>query len=141
MRAGFVLTTQPFQIKDLSQVWEVNIGFKRRAEAMPVRRFMCVVNSRNDPLRRIEKCTNDEPGVKVKWELLRDSTPVGSGYAYDALQQGANSQSSRASFLLGLSTIAYQLPGAYRLRFEVLRDFPELDITDPHVVIDKPFFR
>ena len=140
MRAGYTHTTQPFQIPSPDPVWEVSVGFVRHDDKIPFKRFACLVDSRKSQLRDIRNCTDDEPGIHMKWELIRSDGTVVAGFAYDALKEKTNGQWSDA-VRVGLGAFTNQAAGTYRVRVTVLRDFPELDITDPHVIIDKPFFR
>ena len=141
LRAGFVHVTQKFEIAKMDEVWEVNIGFKRVDDKLPVNRFFCLVESRlNKFSRDYSKCTNDEPGVNLRWELIDGSGEVIRYQTYDALKELTGSQSSRDSFMLGLHTFYTPYKGLYRLKITMLRDFQELDITDQHIVLDRPFF-
>jgi hypothetical protein len=140
MRAGFTHTTQPFEISGPEQVWEVSVGFTRRDEKIEVNRFFCLVDSRKSELRKYRKCSDTEPTVHIQWVLLLPDGTEAGRYVYDALKQDANSQSSTA-YQIGLGAFTSQPAGRYKLAVTVLRDLMELDITDPHIVIGKPFFR
>jgi hypothetical protein len=140
LRTGYVHTTQPFDVTNPAQVWEVNLGFVRKDDALAVNSFFCLVDSRKSMLRAHRKCNDGEPALHVKWELLRDDQFSAGGFEYDAKSTDTNSQSSRADYLLGLGAFSKQAPGRYRIRITILADIPELDITTPHLVIAKPFF-
>jgi hypothetical protein len=140
MRAGYTHTTQAFQVSDPDPVWEVSMGFVRRDDQMSFKRFACLVDSRKSQLRDIRSCSNDEPGIYMKWELLRSDGVVIPGFTYDALKEQTNSQWGSA-VRVGLGAFTNQAAGSYRVKVTVLRDFPELDVTSPRIVIDKPFFR
>ena len=144
MREGYTHLTQPFQVVGPNPVWEVSVGFVRRDDKIPFKRFLCLVDSRKSASRSsplLEKrCPDDEPGIHMKWELIRSDGTVIPGFTYDALKEKTNSQWSD-SVRLGLGAFTNQAAGQYRVKVTVLRDFPELDVTDPQIVIDKPFFR
>jgi hypothetical protein len=140
MRAGYTHTSQAFQVNGPDLVWEVNVGFVRRDDKIPFKRFACLVDSRKSQLRDVENCSDDEPGIYMKWELLRSDGTVIPGFTYDALKEQTNSQWGKTVHV-GLGAFTNQTAGSYRVRVTVLRDFPELDVTDPQIVIDKPFFR
>jgi hypothetical protein len=145
LRTGFTYITQSFEVTGTDQVWEVSVGFSRHDDRMSVKRFFCLVDSRNSASRSSplleKKCPDDEPGIYLKWELIRPDGVVLPGFSYDALTKKSNSQSSRISHLLGLGAFANQPTGHYKIKVTVLRDFPELDVTTPFIVIAKPFFR
>lgn len=144
LRAGYTHTTQPFDVTNPVAVWEVSLGVVRRDEMIPFKRFFCLVFPREGQLRAsklVEKrCPDDEPGIHIRWELLRSDGTAISEFTYDALKQNTSSQFGH-NVLIGLGAFTKQAAGQYRLRVTVLRDFPELDITNPHILIDKPFFR
>ena len=142
LRAGFTHTTQPFEVTDPGAVWEVTVGFVRRDEKLPVMRFMCSVTSKRDKsAQNYNQCMGDEPSIHMRWELMRMDGTVAASDTYDALERDATGQSRLAAYLVGLGGFTNQPISAYRLRVVVLRDFPELDITTPHIVIGRPFFR
>ena len=140
MRAGYTHTSQPFQVTSPDQIWEVSVGFVRRDDKIPFKRFACLVDSRKSQLRNVRKCADDEPGIHMKWDLIRSDGTVIPGFTYDALTQDTSGQWGN-SVRSGLGKFVNQAAGTYRVKVTVLRDFAELDITDPHIVIDKPFFR
>jgi hypothetical protein len=140
MRAGYTHITQPFEIRDPSQVWEVNLGFLRKDDLLPVNNFFCLVDSRKSQLRSYRKCDDNEPAIHVKWELLRTDQTSAGGFEYDAKSKAANGQSSMSGYLLGLGAFSKQELGRYRIRITILADTPGLDLTTPHVVIATPFF-
>ena len=144
MRAGYIHTSQSFEVASPDPIWEVSVGFVRRDDKIPFKRFHCLVDSRKSAHRSsilLEKmCPDDEPGIHMKWELTRSDGTVIPGFTYDALKQDTNGQSGR-TYRVGLGAFTNQTAGQYRVKVTVLRDFPELDVTDPHIVIDKPFFR
>lgn len=142
LRAGFVHVTQAFEVADPAAVREVSIGFKRVDDKLPIDRFFCFIDSRLDKFsREYHKCPNNEPGINLRWELVNEKGESLVTRTYDALVNATGSQSTKASLMLGLYTFSKQPKGMYRLKVTVLRDFPELDITDPHIVVGKPFFR
>ena len=142
MRAGYTHLTQPFPVAGPDPVWEVSVAFVRHDDKIPFKRFSCLVDSRKSLHRSMPEkyCPDDEPGIHMKWELIRSDGSVIPGFTYDALKQDTNGQWGR-SVRVGLGAFTNQAAGTYRVRVTVLRDFPELDVTDPHIVIDKPFFR
>jgi hypothetical protein len=147
MRAGFTHTTQPFEISGPDQFWEVSAGFARRDESLPFARLDCLVGSTNhrksvnaNTLIK-HKCAEDDPVLHMKWELISSNSDIQPGFVFDLSKLDASSQWSKASTTIGLGAFTNQSKGVYRLKVTVLGDLVELEITDPHVVINKPIFR
>jgi hypothetical protein len=141
MRRGFVYTSSPIEAPSPDQLWEVSLGFERKDAVLPGKRFFCLLDSRQSPSRTIIDCPNDEPGVHVRWELLREDGTAIQGASYDAIVERTNSQSTMASLLVGLGALRNPGAGTFRVRLHVLRDFPELDITNPQLVVNMQFFQ
>lgn len=147
LRAGAQHTTQEFEIRNAQDWLEISLGFSRRDDLMPFKRFQCLVMSRKDLMRIGEnptvRCPNDEPGVSVEWNLLRvagDKLHTVAAGQYDALTQKPNGTYARNSVTVGLGGVGQQLAGTYRINIIVLRDFNELDSTDPQILVNLPFF-
>jgi hypothetical protein len=143
MRVGYTYTTQPFEIAGLDQVWEISVGFSWAEDKLSAGRLLCLIRSRKDGGRPSIKprCNDDEPGINLRLELINAVGKTVYAREYDALNQNATGQFSRISARTGVGALIYQNFGQYRLKLTVLRDFPELDVATPYLVIDRPFFR
>jgi len=142
MRAGYEHITQPFEITGPEQRWNVSLGFARRDEITPVKVFFCWVDSRKGSLRYLSHCTDDEPGIYARWELLNSDGKAVPGYAYtyDALIQNAGGTYGKA-VTRDMSGFTRLPKGTYRIKVTILRDFPQLDAHLPHILVNLPFFR
>lgn len=145
LRAGYTHITQSFEVTSPETVWEVSLGVVRRDDEIPAKRFFCLVDSRESLSRSSlyleKKCPDDEPGIHIQWELLSADGMLIRWYTYDALKQNTNNQTTRIAYQLGLGAFTHLVAGQYRIKVTVLRDFPELDVTTPHIVVGRPFFR
>ena len=141
LRAGFVHVTQAFEIQGPEQVWNVSLGFRPRDDLMPFKKFRCLVTSRLDPLRKYSECTDEESSIWVKWELIGSQDKTIASSTYNALVEDSGMTSSKNAYTISFSGFRGQPKGFYRLRFTALRDVPELDVTQPFILVDKPFFR
>lgn len=142
MRAGYEHTTQPFEITSPKQAWDVSIGFARRDAVTPVKQFFCWIEPRGEvSFRRFNNCTNNEPGISLRWELIDSQGKTLVRYSYDALKQDTGGTYAGNAVTKTLSGFANFPSGTYRLKVTVLRDFPELDAHSPHILVNLPFFR
>jgi hypothetical protein len=141
MRAGYVHTSAPIEVSSTDQVWEVSLGFARQDAVLPFPRFFCLLDSRVGLIRQGRNCPNDEPGVHVRWEVLQSDGTVISGGGYDAIYENTNRESSLASLVIAMGVLRSSQLGKVRIRLYVLRDFPELDVTNPQLVVNMAFFR
>lgn len=141
MRAGYVYTSAPIEVSSTDEVWEVSLGFARQDAVLPFPRFFCLLESRKGLIRQGRNCPNDEPGIQVRWEILRNDGIAISGATYDAIIDKAAGESSRGAYLVVLGALKSPGLGKLRVRLHVLRDFPELDVTNPQLVVNMEFFR
>lgn len=148
MRQGYVHITPPFEIASSTEQWFwVELGFVRRDEVLPFSRFRCLVDSRLSSLRKVpvdgKPCPDDEPGIYVRWELLDEKGAVAYRREFDNLIQEGPSEGGRRFRTIALhKKHLFDKPtGVFRLRLTVLRDFPELDVASPYVLVNTPFIR
>ncbi len=141
MRAGYVHTSSLIEVNSPDQVWEVSLGFSRQDAVLPFPRFFCLLEPRKGLIRQGRNCPDDEPGVHVRWEIMRSDGVAVPGATYDAIIDKANGESSRASLLVGLGALKSPGLGKFRVRLHVLRDFPELDVTSPQLIVNLAFFQ
>lgn len=141
MRAGYVHTSAPIEVNSTDQVWEVSLGFARQDAVLPYPRFFCLLDSRKSMIRKGRNCLDDEPAVHVRWEVLHSDGAVIQGGSYDAINEDTNRESSRASLVISMGVLRSAHLGKVKIRLHVLRDFPELDITNPQLIVNKAFFQ
>lgn len=154
MRQGYVHITPPFEIASKDQWFWVELGFVRRDEVLPFRRFKCLVESRQGGMRYLARkaapesslkkyeCPDDEPGILVRWELLNESGAVAYMREFDSLVEDNPGESGAVVTIALHKKHLFDKPtGAFRLRLTVLRDFPELDVTTPYVLVQTPLIR
>lgn len=145
LRAGYVHTTQPFQIKGPKERWAVSLGFVRTDGSLtPEQRLTgasnrCWTDSPKSPIH-LKTCKVNSPGFHVRWELLREDGTIVKQHTFDTLVANTGGTSGGDAITSTLSGFSDQLPGVYRLRVTVLREARELDFLKPHILVNRPFF-
>lgn len=148
LRAGYEHITQAFEIDRPEQSWSVELGLERHDDpkqsngtSPATREFFCLATSRKDMLREVRKCSNTEPGIHLRWELINSERRTVRSATYDALEHDASRTSTIYAITVGLHGFAGLPKGTYRLKVTALRDFPQLDANSPHILVNRPFFR
>lgn len=146
LRAAYIHTTQPFQIRSSAERWTVALGFVRSDVGRPAEEKIdesydvCWVRGPGKGLGYTSCSKVLSPGYKLRWELLNEDGNVVVHFLFDsALQDSAGTYATDA-ITRTLSGFSDQRIGLYRLRVTVLRDVKELDFLKPHILVDRPFF-
>lgn len=146
LRAGYIHTTQLFQIKESKERWTVALGFVRSDTRRSIEQKVdeaydvCWVRGPGKGMGYMSCTKSISPGFNLRWELLSADGEVASGYEFDSLREESGGTYSGVAITRTLSGFSGQAPGQYRLRVTVLRDGKELDFLKPHIVVDRPFF-
>ncbi|MET3495107.1 hypothetical protein [Variovorax boronicumulans] len=144
LRAGYVHTTQPFQIKGPKERWAVALGFVRTDTNRPIEKKVdgaydvCWTDAPGEGFR--PKCNITTPGFSLRWELLREDGKMVTQYKHDNLVERSGGTYGATAITRTLSGFGDQGVGSYRLRVIVLRDGKELDFLKPHILVNRPFF-
>ena len=146
LRAGNTHVTQPFAVSGSQERWTVALGFVRSDQALSAeerisgKTDICWTDSSIDPAPRPRTCTNNAPGFKLRWELLRDDGATVAEFTFDSLVRREGGTYAENAITRTLSGFTNQKAGTYRLRVTILRDANELDFLRPHILVDRPFF-
>lgn len=144
LRAGSVHITQYFPIKSSEERWSVALGFVRTDRGLTTEQRLSGQSNAcwtDDPKSMMKSCHQPTPGFRLRWELLRNDEFVIASHELDnQVHRGGGTDAANA-ITTSLSGFTRLPPGAYRLRVTVLRDAAELDFLQPHILVNRPFFR
>jgi hypothetical protein len=141
LRQGFELISPVLELSAGSRQ-EIGIAFKRQEAKLSTPEFFCMTRSALDPLRQVEKaCSHPYPGLAVSLSVLNAQGQTVLQRRYDSLTEDAPNQTTALSRQLGLLGTSGLPAGSYRVKLQVLRDFPQLQVTEPHLVFTEAFFK